>query len=267
MGDKMSYTEWYEQRKEKNGYDSYTDYYNKKHGINVHETFMDNCKELLNNNFYNKVQVFINNNSNNLQVAYDYREQLIQRAKDRNELKQTLEYSKYEYINLYGDAKIKKIQSNLVSIKSKINGQLKELDKIIEENEKSTTTETQTSSILTTSAESSSSHNSYNFFNTTTLSISIVTVCVVIAIAIIIAFRRKIYKLLKVFAKKIKNFFTNTIVITILCYAIACLIYGLANATAIALGYTSSGIVGLIIFAISIVIAKKVSDIYKNNRK
>ena len=132
----MSYTEWYEQRKEKNGYDSYTDYYNKKHGINVHETFMDNCKELLNNNFYNKVQVFINNNSNNLQVAYDYREQLIQRAKDRNELKQTLEYSKYEYINLYGDAKIKKIQSNLVSIKSKINGQLKELDKIIEENEK-----------------------------------------------------------------------------------------------------------------------------------
>ena len=35
MGDKMSYTEWYEQRKEKNGYDSYTDYYNKKHGINV----------------------------------------------------------------------------------------------------------------------------------------------------------------------------------------------------------------------------------------
>lgn len=112
MGDKMSYTEWYEQRKEKNGYDSYTDYYNKKHGINVHKTFMDNCKELLNNNFYNKVQVFINNNSNNLQVAYDYREQLIQRAKDRNELKQTLEYSKDEYINLYGDAKIKKYNQN-----------------------------------------------------------------------------------------------------------------------------------------------------------
>lgn len=264
----MSYYDYLEKKKRENGYEDYLDRQRKQKILRGEDSFLDDYNEFINKDFYNKIDKFIESKSrNNIDIALDYKEQLIQRASQRTELKDTLDIYIKEFKYIYGDAKIKKIQSNLVSIKSKINGQLKELDKIIEENEKSTTTETQTSSILTTSAESSSSHNSYNFFNTTTLSISIVTVCVVIAIAIIIAFRRKIYKLLKVGAEKIKNFFTNTIVITILCYAIACLIYGLVNATAIALGYTSSGIVGLIIFAISIVIAKKVSDIYKNNRK
>jgi hypothetical protein len=264
----MSYYDYLEKKKRENGYEDYLDRQRKQKILRGEDSFLDDYNEFINKDFYNKIDKFIESKSrNNIDIALDYKEQLIQRASQRTELKDTLDIYIKEFKYIYGDAKIKKIQSNLVSIKSKINGQLKELDKIIEDNEKSTTTETQTSSILTTSAESSSSHNSYNFFNTTTLTISIVTVCVVIAIAIIIAFRRKIYKLLKVGAEKIKNFFTNTIVITILCYAIACLIYGLVNATAIALGYTSSGIVGLIIFAISIVIAKKVSDIYKNNRK
>lgn len=264
----MSYYDYLEKKKRENGYEDYLDRQRKQKILRGEDSFLDDYNEFINKDFYNKIDKFIESKSrNNIDIALDYKEQLIQRASQRTELKDTLDIYIKEFKYIYGDAKIKKIQSNLVSIKSKINGQLKELDKIIEDNEKSTTTETQTSSILTTSAESLSSHNSYNFFNTTTLTISIVTVCVVIAIAIIIAFRRKIYKLLKVGAEKIKNFFTNTIVITILCYAIACLIYGLVNATAIALGYTSSGIVGLIIFAISIVIAKKVSDIYKNNRK
>ena len=264
----MSYYDYLEKKKRENGYEDYLDRQRKQKILRGEDSFLDDYNEFINKDFYNKIDKFIESKSrNNIDIALDYKEQLIQRASQRTELNDTLDIYIKEFKYIYGDAKIKKIQSNLVSIKSKINGQLKELDKIIEDNEKSTTTETQTSSILTTSAESSSSHNSYNFFNTTTLTISIVTVCVVIAIAIIIAFRRKIYKLLKVGAEKIKNFFTNTIVITILCYAIACLIYGLVNATAIALGYTSSGIVGLIIFAISIVIAKKVSDIYKNNRK
>lgn len=264
----MSYYDYLEKKKRENGYEDYLDRQRKQKILRGEDSFLDDYNQFINKDFYNKIDKFIESKSrNNIDIALDYKEQLIQRASQRTELKDTLDIYIKEFKYIYGDAKIKKIQSNLVSIKSKINGQLKELDKIIEDNEKSTTTETQTSSILTTSAESSSSHNSYNFFNTTTLTISIVTVCVVIAIAIIIAFRRKIYKLLKVGAEKIKNFFTNTIVITILCYAIACLIYGLVNATAIALGYTSSGIVGLIIFAISIVIAKKVSDIYKNNRK
>lgn len=264
----MSYYDYLEKKKRENGYEDYLDRQRKQKILRGEDSFLDDYNEFINKDFYNKIDKFIESKSrNNIDIALDYKEQLIQRASQRTELKDTLDIYIKEFKYIYGDAKIKKIQSNLVSIKSKINGQLKELDKIIEDNEKSTTTETQTSSILTTSAESSSSHNSYNFFNTTTLTISIVTVCVVIAIAIIIAFRRKIYKLLKVGTEKIKNFFTNTIVITILCYAIACLIYGLVNATAIALGYTSSGIVGLIIFAISIVIAKKVSDIYKNNRK
>lgn len=265
----MSYYDYLEKKKRENGYEDYLDRQRKQKILRGEDSFLDDYNEFINKDFYNKIDKFIESKSrNNIDIALDYKEQLIQRASQRTELKDTLDIYIKEFKYIYGDAKIKKIQSNLVSIKSKINSQLKELDKIIEENEKSTTTvTTQTSSILTTSAESSSSHNSYNFFNTTTLTISIVTVCVVIAIAIIIAFRRKIYILLKVVAKKIKNFFTNTIVITILCYAIACLIYGLVNATAIALGYTSSGIVGLIIFAISIVIAKKVSDIYKNNRK
>lgn len=264
----MSYYDYLEKKKRENGYEDYLDRQRKQKILRGEDSFLDDYNEFINKDFYNKIDKFIESKSrNNIDIALDYKEQLIQRASQRTELKDTLDIYIKEFKYIYGDAKIKKIQSNLVSIKSKINGQLKELDKIIEENEKSTTTVTQTSSILTTSAESSSSHNSYNFFNTTTLTISIVTVCVVIAIAIIIAFRRKIYKLLKVGAEKIKNFFTNIIVITILCYAIACLIYGLVNATAIALGYTSSGIVGLIIFAISIVIAKKVSNIYKNNRK
>ena len=114
----MSYTDWIEKKKKKDGVDSYTDYYNQEQIQSGKDTLLSDFQNLATNfaSTGSKAQDYINRDTYTSGVDDDLHNNLLNDSNTYNALKDKLSTYKSDYEKVYGKDTVKAIENGLNSI-------------------------------------------------------------------------------------------------------------------------------------------------------